>query len=259
MKRAIIITLTGLAYFIISVTLFVPLRMKPVVNYNLFMFPAFAAAFLFLFYKTCACASENRAYIYAFFAGLLMWQTLGELASLRVTDGLVRQFSDVNIKTVGGYLYVLAGWILLFIAWKTRVIKEPLAFCLMTFIGIWNVELYLDNYTAKVPVKLMPVVADCLAFAAALAGALALYAAKKASSLNRQTVLGGVLYLMVSIILMAFSQFQKPQIFYLKHEGVVLEQEIKDLQEELAYMAELNRQIGTKDAMSVTNQLGIGK
>ena len=63
MKRAIIIALSGLVYFTVSVMLFIPFRMKPVVNYNLFIFPLFVAVFLFLFYKNCTEEEEKRAYI----------------------------------------------------------------------------------------------------------------------------------------------------------------------------------------------------
>ena len=82
--------------------LFVPLRMKPVPNFNLFIFPLFIAGFLYLFYKACSTAMETKAYLYAYFAGMLLWQVLGEMSSLRVNEGLILQFSDVNIKTAGG-------------------------------------------------------------------------------------------------------------------------------------------------------------
>jgi hypothetical protein len=257
MKRAIIIALSGLLYFILSVMLFIPFRMKPIVNYNLFIFPLFVAVFLFLFYKTCTVQEEKRAYIYAFFTGTLMWQVIGEMSSLRVTEGLILQFSDVNIKTIGGYLYVLAGWVLLFIMWKTQTVKKQVLFCFMIFIGIWNIELYLDNYSSSIPVELMPKVANAIAAVFVILSGIVLYCAKKSDSAVRQIVFGGLLYLTVSVILMALTQWQKPQTFYLLHERTAIEQEIQAMQEDLLYIDELKKQLGIGDSASVSDQLGL--
>jgi len=257
MKRAIIIALSGLVYFTVSVMLFIPFRMKPVVNYNLFIFPLFVAVFLFLFYKTCTEEEEKRAYIYAFFTGNIMWQVVGEMSSLRVAEGLILQFSDVNIKTMGGYLYVLAGWILLFIMWKTQTVKKQVLFCFMIFIGIWTIELYLDNYSSSIPVALMPKVANAIAAVSVVLGAIVLYAAKKSSSTIQQTVFGGFLYIILSVILMALTQWQKPQTFYLLHERTAIEHEIQAMQEELLYIDELKKQLGLSDSASVSDQLGL--
>jgi hypothetical protein len=202
---------------------------------------------------------ETRAYIYAFFTGNLMWQVLGEMSSLRVTQGLILQFSDVNIKTVGGYFFVLAGWTLLYMMWKTHCVKNQLLFGFMVFLGIWTIELYLDNYTKLVPLALMPKVANTLACIFALIGACALYAAKKSGSVIRQTVMGGVLYLAVSVILMAFSQWQKPQTFYLLHEAAAIEHEITAMQEELRYIDELKKQVGMTQGTGLSEQLGLKK
>ncbi len=257
MKRAIIIALSGLLYFTVSVMLFIPFRMKPIVNYNLFIFPLFVAVFLFLFYKTCTVQEEKRAYIYAFFTGNIMWQVIGEMSSLRVTEGLVLQFSDVNIKTTGGYLYVLAGWILLCIMWKTQTVKKQVLFCFMIFIGIWTIELYLDNYSSSIPVARMPKVANTIAAVFVVLGAIVLYYAKKSNSTIQQIVFGGLLYIILSVILMALSQWQKPQKFYLLHERTVIEHEIQAMQEELRYIDSLKKQLGMGDRANVSDQLGL--
>ena len=47
MKRTVLIGLSGLGYFIISLFLFMPFRMKPIENYNLFALPFFAIVFIF--------------------------------------------------------------------------------------------------------------------------------------------------------------------------------------------------------------------
>jgi hypothetical protein len=259
MKRAVLLALSGFGYLFFALMLFVPLRMVPIANFNLFLMPLFIAGFLFLLYRSSNEPVETKAYTYAYFAGMMLWQVLGELASLRVSAGLIQQFSDVNIKTVGGYFYILMGWTILYILWKSKALKNAVCFCFMIFLGIWTAELYLDNFTAHVPLKLMLAIANILGIIGAAVSLWVIFLAKKTSSINRQMALGGVLYLTLSVVFMAGTLWRKPLTFYLKHEGVVIEHEIKCLQEELAYMAELKKQIGMKDDASVTNQFGIDK
>ncbi|MCX5894433.1 MAG: hypothetical protein NTZ51_01175, partial [Proteobacteria bacterium] len=83
------------------------------------------------------------------------------------------------------------------------------------------------------------------------------FLAKKAASIEKQTVLGGLLYLSISIVLMAFTQWQKPQTFYLLHEKPVIEHEINALQEELAYLDKLRAQLGIHDNVSLSEQLSV--
>jgi len=259
MKRTIILAVLGFVYLFFSIMLFVPLRMKPVPNFNLFIFPLFIAGFLYLFYKACSTAMETKAYLYAYFAGMLLWQVLGEMSSLRVNEGLILRFSDVNIKTVGGYLFVLLGWIVLYMVWKLKVLKNPICFCFLIFLGIWTEELYLDNFTATVPLKLMPMVANVLGLIGAVLCVRVIYLAKKAATIEKQTVLGGLLYLAFSIVFMSQTLWQKPLTFYLKHEPVAIEYEIREKQEEIAYIDELKKQLGMTDDASVSKQLGLGK
>jgi hypothetical protein len=257
MKRAFIIALFGFTYFIISVILFIPLRMKPIPNYNLFFFSLLTIIFFWLFYKACTVTKESNAYVYAMFAGNVLWQVIGELASVRVTEGFIQQFSDVNIKLTGGYIYVLVGWILLFMMWKTQVLKKRICFCFLVFLGIWLMELYLDNYSSLVSIELMPTIANTIAVIFAGVTLWVLYVAKKASTIEKQTVMGGVLYITVSIILVALTQWQKPQTFYLQHERPVIEHEIKKLQEELEYINTLRKQLGINEDVSISEQLGV--
>jgi len=257
MKRAVLLSLSGFGYLFFALMLFVPLRMVPIANFNLFLMPLFAAGFLLLFYKASTEPVETKAYTCAYFAGMMLWQVLGELASLRVGAGLIQQFSDVNIKTVGGYFYILTGWAILFILWKSKALKNAVCFCFMIFLGIWSAELYLDNFTANVPLKLMPTIANILGIFGAAFSLWILFLAKKTTSINRQMALGGVLYLALSVVFMAGTLWRKPLTFYLKHEGVVIEHEIKELQAELIYMAELKDQIGMKDDVDLTKQFGI--
>jgi len=73
----------------------------------------------------------------------------------------------------------------------------------------------------------------------------------------RQIVFGGLLSLTISVILMALTQWQKPQTFYLLHERTVIEHEIQAMQEELRYMDSLKKQLGMGDRASVSDQLGL--
>jgi hypothetical protein len=259
MRRTIILSVLGFVYLFYSIMLFVPLRMKPVPNFNLFIFPLFLACFLYLFYKTCSTAAETKAYIYAYFSGMLLWQILGEMSSLRVNEGLILQFSDVNIKTVGGYLFVLMGWTILYMLWKSNALRKPLCFCGLIFLGIWSEELYLDNFTANVPLNLMPKIANVLGIIGAALSIWVIYLAKKAATVEKQTVLGGLLYLTFSLVFMSQTLWQKPLTFYLKHERVAIEHEIRLMQEEIAYIDQLKKRIGMTDDAGISKQLGLGK
>ena len=76
MIRALLIAFSGIAYFIVSLFIFIPFRMKPVKNYNLFVFPLLTTLFLYLFYHACTMENAGTAYLYAYFAGMLMWQVI---------------------------------------------------------------------------------------------------------------------------------------------------------------------------------------
>ena len=145
MKRTLWIAFSGIGYFIISLFLFMPFRMKPVENYNLIATPIFVLVFLYLFYKACTVQSDSRGYLFGYFAGILMWQSLGEIPSLRVPAGAVLQFSDMNLKVLGGYFYVLMGWVLLYMLWKIKMLNSRAAYVLVIFLGIWSFEVYMDN------------------------------------------------------------------------------------------------------------------
>jgi len=69
--------------------------------------------------------------------------------------------------------------------------------------------------------------------------------------------MGGLLYLTVSVILMALTQWQKPQTFYLQHERPVIEHEIQALQEELAYIDKLRGELGIDEKAPLSQQLGL--
>jgi hypothetical protein len=243
MKRTILIGLSGLGYFIVSLFLFLPFRMKPIENYNLFALPFFAAVFLFLLYKACTVEKDSRGYLFGYFAGILMWQLFGETASLTVPSGLILQFSDMNIKVLGGYFYVLAGWALLYMLWKLKMLNSRAAYVFVIFLGIWSFEVYMDNYSSRVPLFMMGIVANIVMVVFLIASIVVLIMAKRSTSIERKTILGGVFYLTLNIVLMSSGQWKKPQDFYLKYEIPALQQELKEAQHKLDYIQRLKLQM----------------
>ncbi len=67
--------------------------------------------------------------------------------------------------------------------------------------------------------------------------------AKRSASIERKTILGGVFYLTLNIVLMSSGQWKKPQDFYLKYEVPALQQELTEAQEKLDYIQRLKLQM----------------
>ena len=247
MLRAIATGVAGILYFVVSLLLFLPFRMRPIANYNLVMFPLLSAVVLALFYKVCTVTEENKAYQYAYACAIMMWQVLGEIASIRVPEGIILQFSGVNIKLLGSYIYVAAFWILLHILWRTKAVANRFLFLMLIFLGIWSFELYMENYSLRVPVDMMPKIANAILVVFLVLTIVILYVARKAATVEKKTVMGGLLYITLSIIIMTLpgnGQWRKPQDFYVKYEKPTIENEIKELQEELLYLNKLQEQMG---------------
>ena len=148
--RTIWIALAGQGIFLISAITMSPLRMweNPVVNYNLYYVPILAVILGGLFYRCCIEDNEAKGYLYGFFAALFAWPLIGEVANIPVDKGVITQFSDFNIKGLGGYFYVLVAWALLHIMWRTGALKKSVCVFCMTFLSIWSFELYMDNYSS---------------------------------------------------------------------------------------------------------------
>ncbi|MCX5904045.1 MAG: hypothetical protein NTV89_11375 [Proteobacteria bacterium] len=250
MLRALAIAVSGIVYFILSLLIFLPFRMKPVENYNLFALPVLAAIFLGLVYKVCTVEKESKGYLYAFYAGILMWQVVGEIPFIKVPAGHILQFSDLNIKMLGGYYYMLAGWVLLHILWRSGAIKKQVAFMFVIFLGIWSFELYMDNYSFRVPMQVMPMVSNVIMLFAVVVSIFLLVLARKAATIEKKTIIGGVLYISISLIMMASGQWKKPQDFYIKYESTGIENEIKELQEERQYIEEIKTTMGIQSYMT---------
>lgn len=238
MWRTIWIALAGQGVFIISVITMSPLRIwkKPIVNYNLYYVPILAIFFGFLFYRACVEEKQSKGFLYGFFAALVAWPLIGEVASIPVDKGIVTQFSSVDIKLLGGYYYVIAGWIILKILWRTQALKSSICVFFLTFLCIWTFELYMENYTANVPIEMMPKIANYVAIAFTVISLLILIVAKRTPSVEKKTVMGCLLYITVSLVIMGSGQWKKPNNFYLKYESAHIDHELEELQEEKEYL-----------------------
>lgn len=246
MKKTVILALSGLGYFVLSLLLMLPVRTIPVSNYLLVLFIVLSVLLAFLFFRLCSEQNEKKAFVYAFFSGIVLWQVAGELASIRVPNGLVRQISSLNIKESGCYIYIIIGWILLLILWKTQAVPKRFMFFAMTFLGIWTFELYMENYSYIVPLEKMGFVANIFLIVSIILSLVVLYFALHSSSDLKQLVLGGVLYLLLSILLMSAGQWRKPQSYYLKFEKDNIEYKIDKLNNELNYLNQLQENYNTK-------------
>ena len=236
--RTLLIALAGQVFFLVSVLSMIPLRMaeNPVVNYNLFYTPILALIFFTLFYRTCVEENESRGIIYGFFSALFAWPLIGEVSSMPLDEGIVKQFSSINIKLLGGYFYVAIGWIMLKVMWRTKAVKNSLNTFFMVFLGIWTFELYMDNYSSKVPIDMMPVIANWVALVFGIASIMILVIAWRTASVVKKTVLGCLLYLTFSLFIMGSGQWKTPSKFYVKYEAAHIGHEIQELQEEQEYL-----------------------
>jgi hypothetical protein len=252
--RTLLVALAGQVFFLVSVITMIPLRMakNPVENYNLFYTPILAVIFLGLFYRACIEKIESRGYLYGYFAALVSWPLLGEVASMPVEKGLITQFTSMNIKLLGGYFYVIAGWLMLKIMWRTGALKRSLQVFLLVFLGIWTFELYMDNYSSKVPIDMMPLIAGWIAAVFGIVSLIILIVAWRAKTAEKKTVMGCLLYLTFSLVIMGSGQWKEPSKFYVKYEAAHIQDEIEELKKEkehLEYLKEymLEKGLITKD------------
>lgn len=247
MLRAILFALTGQLYFILSLFLMMPLRMKPIENYNLFLMPFLAVLFFFLFYRTCVEEKTSKAFGYGFFSGIVLWQLIGEISSVPVPKGVITQYANLDLKVLGGYFYVVVGWLILKVLWRTETIKNSVAVVFVTFLGIWTFELYMHNYSAHVPLAMMPRVANIVLVTFIILTIIILVIAKRATTPEKRTVMGVLLYLTLSVVMMSSGQWRKPMTFYMTHEATHIEHQIQEMQEELKYINKLRSQMDMEE------------
>jgi len=248
MLRAILFALAGQVYFVLSLFMMMPLRMKPVENYNLFFMPFLVVLFFFLFYRTCVEEKTSKAFGYGFFSGIVLWQLIGEISSVPVPKGVITQYANLELKVLGGYFFVGVSWLMLKVLWRTETIKNSVAVVFLTFLGIWTFELYMHNYSAHVPLAMMPKVANVLLIIFAIIAVVILICAKRATTPEKRTVMGVLLYLTLSVIMMSSGQWRKPMTFYMTHEATHIEHQIQEMQQELEYINNLKAQVETEEA-----------
>jgi len=159
-----------------------------VVNYNLFYTPLLALIFFALFYRTCVEKNESRGIFYGYLSALVAWPLIGEVASMPLDEGIVTQFSSINIKLLGGYFYVTVGWIMLKVMWRTKAVKNSVNTFFMVFLGIWTFELYMDNYSSKVSIEMMPTIANWVAMVFGTLSIVILVIAWRTPSVVKKTV-----------------------------------------------------------------------
>jgi hypothetical protein len=236
--RTLLVALAGQLFFLVSVLTMIPLRMaeNPVVNYNLFYVPLLALIFFALFYRACAEENESRGILYGYFSALVAWPLIGEVASMPLDEGIVTQFSGINIKLLGGYFYVVVGWILLKVMWRTKAVKSSVNTFFLVFLCIWSFELYMDNYSSKVHIDMMPIIASRVALVFGIASLVILFLAWRTTSIVKKNVLGCLLYITFSLVIMGSDQWKKPSTFYVKYEASHIGHEIQELQEEKEYL-----------------------
>ncbi len=243
MSRTLLMALSGYGVFMFSIFTMIPLRMaeNPVVNYNLFFAPIFALIVIGLFFKGCKEKDEARQVVYGFLTAVFAWPLIGEVATLPVDKGIITQFSNVDIKLLGGWIYVLFGWIFLFVAWKTKAVKYSIATFLMTFLGIWTFELYMDNYSSKIAVEMMPVIANTVAAVFGILSIVVLVISWRSKSLVVKSTMGAVFYLTISLVLMGTTQWKVPAKFYIKYHSKHILHEIEDMKAEYEHMMKLKK------------------
>jgi hypothetical protein len=236
--RTLLVALAGQLFFLVSVLTMIPLRMaeNPVVNYNLFYVPILALLFFGLFYRACTEENESRGILYGYFSALVAWPLIGEVASMPLDEGIVTQFSGINIKLLGGYFYVVVGWILLKIMWRTKAVKSSVNTFFLVFLSLWTFELYMDNYSSKVSIEMMPIIASRVGMVFLIASLAILVLAWRTTSIVKKNVLGCLLYITFSLVIMGFTQWDKPSTFYVKYEASHIDHEIQELQEEKEYL-----------------------
>ncbi len=258
--RTLLVALLGQVFFMVSVITMIPLRMakEPVVNYNLFYMPIMALFFFALFYRTCVEEDEARGVLYGYFSALVSWPLIGEVASMPLDAGMVKQFSSLNIKLLGGYFYVAVGWILLKIMWRTKAVKTSVCTFFLVFLSIWSFELYMDNYSSRVPIEMMPVIARWVAVVFGLVSIMILVLAWRAATTARKNLLGCLLYITMSMVIMGSSQWKTPSKFYVKYEGTHLDHEIEELRKEKEHLSFL-REYMLKEGLATEADFAAGK
>ena len=139
---------------------------------------------------------------------------------------------------------------MLHILWRTGTLKNTVAFMFAIFLGIWTFEIYMDNYSFRVPLEVMPQVSNVILVVFLIVSIVLLVIARKAKTIEKKNVVGGILYLTLSIVIMSSGQWKKPQDFYIKYESAGIPNEIEDLKEEQVYIEHLKTRMALQSYMT---------
>lgn len=208
--KSFLFALSLFLYFLIADILFVPLAMVP--NYNLFLLLIFLLCFFILTYKAVAAESQVRRLIYGSFGGLLLWSLIGELCpSLKAHPAsLLSPISTVDIKHPSTLVYLVLLFVTLTISYVKGGLKDGLAMLIMVFGTTWGFELYMENYSTRLPVEIMPDIAYILGGIWGTILLLSIYMALRSTTLSGKTFWGYWIYFAVVTTLTSFIVLPRP-------------------------------------------------
>jgi hypothetical protein len=194
MIQSLLFAISLIIYFVVTDLLFIPLKMIP--NYNLFLLLLFSLIYFILTYKAVAGASPVKRLIYGAFGGLILWSLIGELCPsfMGHQASLLKPISTVNIKQPSAAVYLAILLLTLTITYFAGAIKDGLAMILMVFGSTWGFELYLGNYSTRVPSEILPNIAYPLGALCSIIFLLAIFLAVKSTSPARKTFWGYWIY-----------------------------------------------------------------
>jgi hypothetical protein len=194
MTRSLLFAVSLILYFVVTDLLFLPLRRIP--NYNLFLLLLFSLTFFIVIYRAVSSPSPAKRIIYGAFGGLILWSLIGELCpSLWAHQAsLLDPISTVNIKQPSAAIYLVILLITLIISYLTEGIKDGLAMMLMVFGSTWGFELYVQNYSTRLPKEVLPNIAYTLGGIFSIVLLLAILMAAKSASPAGKTFWGYWIY-----------------------------------------------------------------
>ena len=115
----------------------------------------------------------------------------------------------------------------------------------------------MDNYSSRVPIEMMPVIGNCVTLVSAILCIIILFFSWKATSVEKKTFLGCVLYITFALVLMG-GQWKTPQKFYVKYEAKHIGHEIEELKEEQKYLKYLTNYM-IKKGLVTPEELGLSE
>lgn len=210
MLKSFLFVLSLFLYFLITDLIFVPL--PKIRNYNLPLLLFFSLIFFILTYKANTAGSQVKRLIYGAFGGLLLWSIIGELCpSLRGhTLNLLNPISIVNIKQPSSAVYLVILLITLAISYLAGGIKDGLAMLLMVFGSTWGFELYLQNYSTRLPQEVLPEIAYTLGGIFSIVLIFAIFMSAKSASQTGKTFWGYWIYFGLVTTLTSFLVLPHP-------------------------------------------------